>query len=177
MRLGAALPAACFAKVSLAAICVQVDDGKLVFVEGVTSCHELRVALGNYPPHLPLVAFSSAPSLPVNVMEGILGYFRNPSCQLLASHQATLSAALADLEASGHTSRCGPATVPGWHTWQQCTPFFKLHWACKLTGSSSLQLCRVIFSMIYFVVQAAFQCSAPKCSSSCGGPCLSCSHA
>lgn len=80
-------------------------DGELVLCEGVSSCHKLRSALGDYPADCPLVAFTSA-QLPSNTMESILSYFSTTACTLLDEHQELLRAALPDELAETAPSRC-----------------------------------------------------------------------
>ena len=62
------------------------DDGRLetLAAGGGTSCHNLRSLLSDFPPGLPLVAYSSVSSMSSANMQRLLEWFKHSKCSLLA---------------------------------------------------------------------------------------------
>ena len=92
------------------------DDGRLetLAAGGGTSCHNLRSLLSDFPPGLPLVAYSSVSSMSSANMQRLLEWFKNSKCSLLADQRQALDDALAGRPppSAAVASRCSPWPGP-----------------------------------------------------------------
>ena len=87
---------------------MQVDDAGLPKPQekGYSSCYALRKALPAFPPHLPMVTFTSA-QMTASKRQELVAFFREGDIGPLAAGRGRLVAELCKLETPGQAGGSG----------------------------------------------------------------------